>query len=74
MSIQNEYGSVEVAEADHWIASNLANFSYAIRLQHKAISESGRTFTSEQTCALLDEIDARIETSRRHSTSPWQQP
>ena len=60
MSIQIEYGSVGVAEADHRIANNLAGLSGVIRVQRKAISKSGRTFTTEQVCMLLDDIDARI--------------
>jgi two-component sensor histidine kinase len=61
MSILIEHGSVGGAESDHRIANNLASLSGVIRLQRKAISTSGRTFTTEQVCRLLDEIDARIE-------------
>jgi two-component sensor histidine kinase len=69
MSIQIAYGNVGVAEADHRIANNLANLSGAIRLQRSAISKSGRTFTTEQVCMLLDDIDARIEvTAKLHKS------
>jgi two-component sensor histidine kinase len=69
MSIQIEYGSVGVAEADHRIANNLAGLSGVIRVQRKAISKSGRTFTTEQVCMLLDDIDARIEvTAKLHKS------
>ena len=61
MSIQTEYESVGAAEADHRIANNLASLSGVIRLQRNAISRSGRSFTAEQVCRLLDDIDARIE-------------
>ena len=65
MSIQIEYRSVGVAEADHRIANNLACLSCVIRLQRNAISASGRTFTSEQVCTLLDDIGARIEVTAK---------
>ena len=65
MSIQIEYRSVGVAEADHRIANNLASLSCVIRLQRNAISASGRTFTSEQVCTLLDDIGARIEVTAK---------
>jgi two-component sensor histidine kinase len=69
MSIQIAYGNVGVAEADHRIANNLANLSGVIRLQRNAISRSGRTFTTEQVCMLLDDIDARIEvTAKLHKS------
>ena len=69
MSIQIEYGSLGVAEADHRIANNLASLSGVIRLQRNAISKSGRTFTTEQVCMLLDDIDARIEvTAKLHKS------
>jgi len=69
MSIQIEYGSFGVAEADHRIANNLASLSGVIRLQRNAISKSGRTFTTEQVCMLLDDIDARIEvTAKLHKS------
>src|SRR5260370_35415358 len=64
-----EYGSLGVAEADHRIANNLASLSGVIRLQRNAISKSGRTFTTEQVCMLLDDIDARIEvTAKLHKS------
>ena len=65
MSIQIEYGIVGVAEADHRIANNLASLSEVIRLQRNAISKSGRTFTTEQVCMLLDDIGARIEVTAK---------
>jgi two-component sensor histidine kinase len=69
MSIQIEYGSVGVAEADHRIANNLASLSGVIRLQRNAISKSRRTFTTEQVCMLLDDIDARIDvTAKLHKS------
>jgi two-component sensor histidine kinase len=69
MSIQIEYGSVGVAEADHRIANNLASLSGVIRVQRNVISKSGRTFTTEQVCMLLDDIDARIEvTAKLHKS------
>jgi two-component sensor histidine kinase len=69
MSIQIAYGNVGVAEADHRIANNLANLSGVIRLQRNAISKSGRTFTTEQVCMLLDDLDARIEvTAKLHKS------
>ena len=58
-----------LAEADHRIANNLASLSGGIRLQRSSISKSGRTFTTEQVCALLDDIDARIEvTAKLHKS------
>jgi two-component sensor histidine kinase len=69
MSIQIEYGSIGVAEADHRIANNLASLSSVIRVQRNAISKSGRTFTAEQVGMLLDDIDARIEvTAKLHKS------
>ena len=69
MSIQIEYGIVGLAEADHRIANNLASLSGVIRLQRNAISRSGRTFTTEQVCMLLDDIGARIEvTAKLHKS------
>ena len=65
MSIQIEYGSVGLAEADHRIASNLASLSGVIRLQRNAISKSRRTFTTDQVCMLLDDIVARIEVAAK---------
>ena len=65
MSIQIEYGSVGLAEADHRIANNLASLSGVIRLQRNAISKSRRTFTTDQVCMLLDDIVARIEVTAK---------
>ena len=61
MSISIEHGIVGSAETDHRIANNLASLSGVIRFQRNSISKSGRSFTSEQVCMLLDDIDARIE-------------
>jgi two-component sensor histidine kinase len=60
MSALIEERSPGPAEADHRIANNLASLNTAIRLQRDAISRSGKTFTADQVCALLDEIGARI--------------
>lgn len=49
------------AEADHRIANNLTSLSSVIRLQRGAISANGKSFTTDQVCALLDEISARME-------------
>jgi two-component sensor histidine kinase len=69
MSILIEHGMVGLAEADHRIANNLASLSAVIRLQCKSIRRSGRTFTTEQVCMLLDDIDARIEmTAKLHNS------
>jgi len=69
MSIQIEYGSVGVAEADHRIANNLASLSGVVRVQRNAISKSRKTFTTEQVCMLLDDIEARIEvTAKLHKS------
>jgi two-component sensor histidine kinase len=69
MSILIEDGFVGMAEADHRIANNLASLSGVIRLQRNAISESRKTFTTEQVCMLLDDIDARIEvTAKLHKS------
>jgi two-component sensor histidine kinase len=69
MSIWIEHGFVGMAEADHRIANNLASLSGVIRLQRNAISKSRRTFTTEQVCMLLDDIDARIEvTAKLHKS------
>lgn len=65
MSIQIEYGSVGLAEADHRIANNLASLSGVIRLQRNAISKSRRTFTTDQVCTLLDDIVARTEVAAK---------
>jgi two-component sensor histidine kinase len=64
MSIQIEYGSDGLAEADHRIA-NLASLSDVIRLQRNAISKSRRTFTTDQVCMLLDDIVARTEVAAK---------
>jgi two-component sensor histidine kinase len=61
MSISVERGAVKPAEADHRIANNLASLSSVIRFQRNSISKSRRSFTAEQVCMLLDDIDARIE-------------
>ena len=69
MSILVEHGGVGLTEADHRIAKNLASLSGVIRLQRNSISKSGRTFTTEQVCMLLDDIDARIEvTAKLHKS------
>jgi two-component sensor histidine kinase len=69
MSIFVERGDVGLAEADHRIANNLASLSGVIRLQRNSISRSGRTFTTDQVCMLLDDIDARIEvTAKLHKS------
>src|SRR6266576_603405 len=60
MSILVEHGGVGLGEADHRIANNLASLTGVIRLQRNSISKSGGTFTTEQVCMLLDDIDARI--------------
>jgi len=58
-----------MAEADHRIANNLASLSGVIRLQRNAISKGSKTFTTEQVCMLLDDIDARIEvTAQLHKS------
>jgi two-component sensor histidine kinase len=64
MSIQIEDGSAG-AEADHRIANNLASLSGVIRFQRNAVSKSGKTFTTEQVCMLLDDIDARLEVAAK---------
>jgi two-component sensor histidine kinase len=69
MSIQIDYENVGMAEADHRIANNLASLSGVIRLQRNGISKSGKTFTTEQVCMLLDDIHARIEvTAKLHKS------
>ena len=69
MSISIEHGFVGMAEADHRIANNLASLSGVIRLQRNAISRRNKTFTTEQVCMLLDDIDARIEvTAKLHKS------
>jgi two-component sensor histidine kinase len=69
MSISIEHWVVGLAEADHRIARNLASLNGVIRLQRGAIGKSGKTFTSDQVCALLDDISARLEvTARLHKS------
>jgi len=69
MSVQIEFRSVGVAEADHRIANNLASLSGVVRVQRNAISRGGKTFTTEQVCMLLDDIEARIEvTAKLHKS------
>jgi two-component sensor histidine kinase len=69
MSIQIEHGGAGASEANHRIANNLASLSGVIRLQRSAISKSGRSFTTEQVCMLLDDIDARIDvTAKLHKS------
>jgi|SRR5215211_5025874 len=69
MSIQIDCENVGMAEADHRIANNLASLSGVIRLQRNGISKSGKTFTTEQVCMLLDDIHARIEvTAKLHKS------
>ena len=69
MTIWIEDGFVGMAETDHRIANNLASLSGVIRLQRNGISRSARTFTTEQVCELVDDIDARIEvTAKLHKS------
>jgi two-component sensor histidine kinase len=69
MTILIEDGNVGMAETDHRIANNLASLSGVIRLQRNAISKSDKTFTTEQVCELLDDVDARIEvTAKLHKS------
>jgi two-component sensor histidine kinase len=69
MSIQVEDGCAGLAEADHRIANNLASLSGVIRFQRNAISKGGKTFTTEQVCMLLDDIDARVDvTAKLHKS------
>jgi len=65
MTIWIEDAAVGMAETDHRIANNLASLSGVIRLQRNAISRSGKTFTTEQVCMLLDDIDSRIEVTAK---------
>src|ERR1700688_1378335 len=65
MSISVDHGAVGLAEADHPIANNLASLNGVIRLQRGAIGKSGKTFTSDQVCVLLDDISARLEVAAR---------
>ena len=69
MSILVECGSVGLAESDHRIANNLASLSGVIRLQRSSISKSGKTYTADQVCVLLDDISARIEVTAKHHKS-----
>src|SRR3979490_3376386 len=64
MSIHIEDGGVG-SEADRRIATNLASLSGVIRFQRNAVSKSGKTFTTEQVCMLLDDIDARLEVAAK---------
>jgi two-component sensor histidine kinase len=58
-----------MGETDHRIANNLSSLSGVVRLQRKAISKSGRNFTAEQVCMVLDDVDARIEvTAKLHKS------
>ena len=69
MSISIEHGVAGLSESDHRIANNLASLGSVIRLQRNAISKSGKTFTTEQVCKLLDDIDARVEvTAKLHKS------
>ena len=69
MPVQIEYGIVGAAGVDHRIASNLASLSGGVRIQRNAISKGGKTFTTEQVCMLLDDIEARIEvTAKLHKS------
>ena len=69
MTILIEDGFVGMAETDHRIANNLASLSGIIRLQRNGIAKSAKTFTTEQVCELLDDIDARIEvTAKLHKS------
>jgi two-component sensor histidine kinase len=69
MPVQIEYGNVGMAEADHRIANNLTSLGGVLRVQRNAISKSGKAFTTEQVCELLDDIEARIEvTAKLHKS------
>ena len=69
MSMLLDHGSVGLAEADHRIADNLASLSGVIRLQRSAISKSGKSYTADQVCVVLDDICARIEvTAKLHKS------
>jgi len=64
-----EPGLVGIAEADHRIANNLAGLTSVIRVQRRAISKVGKSFTAAQVCDLLDDITARIEvTAKLHKS------
>ena len=59
----------DLAEIDHRVANDLASLKGATRLQRGAIGKSGKTFTSDQICVLLDDISARLEvTARLHKS------
>jgi two-component sensor histidine kinase len=69
MSILIDHRAAGVAEADHRIANNLASLSGVIRLQRGTISKSGKPYTADQVCGLLDDISARIEaTAKLHKS------
>jgi two-component sensor histidine kinase len=69
MAILIDHDDIGLAEADHRIANNLASLSGAIRLQHNAVSKSGKSLTAGQVCQLLDDISARIEvTAKLHKS------
>jgi two-component sensor histidine kinase len=70
MSIQIEYGSIGMAEPDHRIANSLASLSSVIRLQRIGISTSGKTFSTEQVCMLLDDIDAQRNSTDSLAQAP----
>ena len=65
MSVSMEDSFVGMAETDHRIANNLASLSGVIRLQRHAIWRSAKSFTTEEVCALLADIDARIEVTAK---------
>src|ERR1700730_5968193 len=69
MSISIEHSVVGLVEADHRMVNDLASLNGVIRLQRGAIGKSGKTFTSDQICVLLDDISARLEvTARLHKS------
>jgi len=69
MSISIERDGFGSAEADHRIANNLASLSGVIRRQRRSIAKSGKSYTADQVCALLDDISARIEvTAKLHKS------
>ena len=65
MSISIGYDVVGLAETDARIADHLASLNGVIRFQRGAIGQSGKTFTSDQVCLLLDDISARLEVTAR---------
>src|SRR6185369_2494133 len=65
MSIFIEHGFAGLPAADHPIAKSLASLNGAVRLQRGAIRKSGRTFTSDEVCVLLDDISTRLEVAAR---------